>query len=723
MPAVAVESYKIGDYTWHYTLSGTKATIIGVSPSSGDITIPELIAGNIVTDIGGKAFYLCNDLRSVIIPDSVLKIGDDAFRGCMQLDSLIIPDSVTNIEENAFYECYPGVVRVPQYVCSQKFQNTFPSSYDSISNVIVSSSTGDIANDAFYGCAGMTNIVIPQSVTNIGSRAFGYCSGLTEVDIPNSVTSIGQEAFSYCSGIASITIPPSVTNFGAVATFYGCTRLRSITVAQPLCSRQISSILHYTTAEAITNVVVSPGVASIGDHAFSGFKCLAALSLPDTVTNIGMKAFEDCKNLKTLNIPRGVSRIGAYAFYQCSNLQSINIPDTIIDIGTAAFYACNSLTDLAIPDSVTNIDAQAFYSCTNLATIVIGDGVKTIGKRAFALCKNLKSVRLGKCVSSIGEKAFYNCKTILSVEVSEPVCYLGLKSVFSGSATTITDVVISYGTTSTDSCCDGIVALKKVTIPESVTHIGGYAFRNCSNLTSVTVPASVKTISSTAFSGCSGLRCLTFHGNAPRIPDTSQAILAEGCKAYVRRSASGWPKEGEVWCGLEIVYYGGGSDKAEVSESAGGYEITAHDGENLGVGDVKFTSVVDGSIVDATLGYEVEIAPDGKNARATLKGPRFGATSLEYAEVTKDEGDSSGVLAIVEEGQLATKPDAKYEESIGALPLDAVIGLYYQAAWGNDVGNLTTGEKVQATTNGILYLGVIKQTGDRGFYRVNVSEL
>ena len=35
--------------------------------------------------------------------------------------------------------------------------------------------------------------------------------------------------------------------------------------------------------------------------------------------------------------------------------------------------------------------------------------------------------------------------------------------------------------------------------------------------------------------------------------------------------------------------------------------------------------------------------------------------------------------------------------------------------------NLTTGTKVQATTD-TLYLGVIKQTGSIGFYKVTVSE-
>ena len=44
-----------------------------------------------------------------------------------------------------------------------------------------------------------------------------------------------------------------------------------------------------------------------------------------------------------------------------------------------------------------------------------------------------------------------------------------------------------------------------VTIPESVTQIGNYAFFGCSSLSSVTIPESVTQIGAYAFDGCSSL--------------------------------------------------------------------------------------------------------------------------------------------------------------------------------------------------------------------------
>ena len=71
--------------------------------------------------------------------------------------------------------------------------------------------------------------------------------------------------------------------------------------------------------------------------------------------------------------------------------------------------------------------------------------------------------------------------------------------------------------------------------------------------------------------------------------------------------------------------------------------------------------------------------------------------------------------------KIAAKPEPKSGETVGALPVKAYEGLYYQAAWGSELSGLTTGEKVKATGPS-LYLGVIKQTGEKGFYKLTVSE-
>ena len=53
--------------------------------------------GTDVTGINDGAFYMCDGLTGVTIPDSVTSIGVMAFAGCTSLTGIAIPDSVTEI--------------------------------------------------------------------------------------------------------------------------------------------------------------------------------------------------------------------------------------------------------------------------------------------------------------------------------------------------------------------------------------------------------------------------------------------------------------------------------------------------------------------------------------------------------------------------------------------------------------------------------------------------
>ena len=189
----AAETTADGNFAYEVNEDGG-VTIIRYTGSDTEVVIPSTINSKKVTSIGYGAFYSCESLTSVTIPDSVTSIGDYAFSSCTSLTSVTIPDSVTSI-----------------------------------------------GREALCGCTSLTSVTIPDSVTSIGYWAFRGCKGLadkngfvvvrnilynyygndSEITIPDSVTTIGYDAFYGCSSLTSVTIPDSVTSIGDWA-FDGC---------------------------------------------------------------------------------------------------------------------------------------------------------------------------------------------------------------------------------------------------------------------------------------------------------------------------------------------------------------------------------------------------------------------------------------------------------------------------------------------------------------------
>lgn len=124
----------IPEHIW-YSVEDGEISITGFDENiRGNVVIPSIIEEYPVTTIDSYAFYACNTITGITIPDSVISIGDHAFNNCTELKEVIIPDSVTSI--GAY---------------------------------------------TFFGCINLAQITIPKSVTSVGMWAFCDCHALTDI--------------------------------------------------------------------------------------------------------------------------------------------------------------------------------------------------------------------------------------------------------------------------------------------------------------------------------------------------------------------------------------------------------------------------------------------------------------------------------------------------------------------------------------------------------------
>ena len=393
------ETFTSGDYEYALLDDGT-VEITGYNGKAEKLTIPNMLNGKKVTSIDNRAFYLCNSLISIIIPDSVEKISVNPFAYCRTLKSIFVSS------EHPYFFAIDGVLFRKADSCLI----SYPKGREYTTYNIPQGITA-IESSAFYDCKFLTRVTIPDSVTSIGDCAFSLCDSLTSITIPDSVEQIGTNPFTVCSALKSISVSPEHPYFA--------------TIDGVLFRKADKALISYPAGISSSTYTIPQGITAIGDSAFYYCDSLTSVSIPDSVTSIGDNAFYFCESLTSVTIPDSVTAIGDSAFSYCDSLTSVSIPDSVTSIGDEAFYSCSSLTSVNIPDSVTSIGDRAFSYCDSLTSVSIPDSVTAIGNRAFYSCDSLTSVSIPNSVTAIGNRAFYYCDSLTSVSIPNSVTSIG----------------------------------------------------------------------------------------------------------------------------------------------------------------------------------------------------------------------------------------------------------------------------------------------------------
>ena len=546
---------KLGKYT---------VTHIAEKVFSG-FTLKSVSIPDSITNIGSEAFYECTNISKVYITDidawceidffdayanplyneanlylndklvtevkpssNVSTINDFAFYGCQSLESVVIPESVTSIGWSAF--CY----------CS------------TITSVVIPDGVRKISNYAFYDCNLLTVMVIPKSVTSINGSAFSGCTSLKNISVSainpnykdidgNVYTKDGKTLVKYAPGKqdTSFIVPEGITSIGESA---------------------------FSDCKSLTYITIPDSVNSIGEYAFSGCWYLESITIPDGMTSIADGAFENCDSFTSINIPNSVTSIGEYAFYGCDALTSVVIPEGVTSIGENAFYGCNRLSivynnsNLALnigsigngyvaknATIVVNKDSTSYVNSTNkyiltddgflfsykqgeytliaydgrenkatlpakingstyslsaikgLSDVTIPEGITSIKSNSFD--SYITSITIPSSVTSIDPEALLICPTLKNIEVNE--ANTAYKSIDGHLYSKKDNLLILYARGKADTQC---------IVPNEVVKIGEKAFANISTIKSIVIHNGVTNIAASAFSGCENLEYVYFTG-------------------------------------------------------------------------------------------------------------------------------------------------------------------------------------------------------------------
>ncbi|MDO4380843.1 MAG: fibronectin type III domain-containing protein, partial [Clostridia bacterium] len=153
--------------------------------------------------IGDFAFYECNYIEKLSLPNTLTKIGSHAFYNNKSLEGIDIPNSVAGIGDYAFAFC------------------------EKIKSIELSNNVTVIEKDTFMWCSSLVHIRIPAKVTKVESGAFNRTGSNIQCEIIflNDMPSFAADSFVNCK--ATIYYPCNnktwdrvlFNNFGGTLTW------------------------------------------------------------------------------------------------------------------------------------------------------------------------------------------------------------------------------------------------------------------------------------------------------------------------------------------------------------------------------------------------------------------------------------------------------------------------------------------------------------------------
>lgn len=476
-----------------------------------------------ITMIKPYAFYDCNELHTVIVPNAS-SVGTYGFYSCEKLSTLYAPKA-TSVAGNGLAGCaslvdvtlgitgnllstdtvgtylttkttlkraiFPECPRISDSVfrnCYNLSEITFPKASflgswcfagNSAASILSFPAAATVQTGAFYSCKALKELYLPEATNIAGSRAFEQCPELHILDMPKCTAMNASGCFTESPNLSWVRVGFSTTVSNA---FAGKAMLSYFEASQGVTLATGCLLNCYSLTK-----VSFPMAKTIGSTAFQNCYQLSSFTFPE-VTKISDAAFSNCSAITQMNdnfFPQSALTINTLAFQKCTNLSKVTL--TCQTVGLNAFTGCTNLTqlDLTVP-SLTVVSAMSSIPITTLSL----RNCSTVADYMFLSCHKLQSVYIYGATNLKGTGIFQDCSALTTV--SAPEC-----------------TVVSYATF--NRC-----AISSIYLPACTT-IGRIAFGTCKNLTHVDLPACTtfyysNTASFMGFYNCTALEYVRLGG-------------------------------------------------------------------------------------------------------------------------------------------------------------------------------------------------------------------
>ncbi len=358
-----------------------------------------------------------------------------------------------------------------------------------------------------YECVGIgsatdSNLTIASTyegkpVTAIKDEAFAYNNSLKKVTIPSSIEKIGKNAFLGCNNLEYNYSNGGLYLGNGSNKYYAFIGLADTVISTFTMSEktEIIAVGALNNKTDLQFVNLGKNLKTIDDDVLSGCISVKELAIPCLTGEIASKDAFDYSKYFGDTSTESFEKFTLYgktqnSFITTGSNSTLVVGDNFTEIQEGDYSSSASMPSaqtVIIGDSVTSIGDYAFDGCDLLQSVTMGNSVTSIGDWAFDDCTSLQSVTIGNGVTSIGIRAFSGC-TSLQYNVYGNAKYLGnAENPYVALIRSVNDEITSCEIHSDtkvihSDAFDGCDLLQSVTMGNSVTSIGDWAFYDCTSL-------------------------------------------------------------------------------------------------------------------------------------------------------------------------------------------------------------------------------------------------
>ncbi|MBO4721270.1 MAG: leucine-rich repeat protein [Prevotella sp.] len=495
------------------------------------------------------SFNDCSALQQINVPSTVIYVG--TFKNCNALEKVIVADVASWCAARHYDSRYYG----PQKQAGKLYLGTVDQN-EEITNLVVPEGVTKITGEAFLGLPNITTVTLPSTLTTMENKVFQGCTGVTDVySLANPVTMSwsesdnnfkdGKETLMHVLDVEmwKSKFPNANATFVSDMMQVNYTATSAVNFSKKQFTGATAMLGNFFDTETGNGYAIFSGnVTAVAKQAFAGATTLTSIDLPDGIATIGSNAFNGCTGLTTMTLPSTVTLFKDNAFAGLENITDVwCVADPTALTWNGTGFKPNKETLMHVPlaedweevfqrVNVTLVSDMTRFRYTAMAKESSAFNILEKFTGAEEIVSHVFNGETGegtlifKGIVTKFNDPFKNNKNLTGITVPSSVTEIGGQAFYECSnlkTVILPDAITSLG----DYIFNRCTSLTTVNIPNMLTNLPMCMFTKCTSLTDITIPEGVESIGSYAFSDCTGLTNLAI----PLTVNTVYSHAFDGC--------------------------------------------------------------------------------------------------------------------------------------------------------------------------------------------------